>query len=52
MPVVANEATNYGYEAEDRHFLRAVPRLRAPVLKALTQPFRSRMRIFGFVIQT
>jgi predicted dehydrogenase len=23
MPVVANEASAYGYEAEDRHFVRA-----------------------------
>jgi predicted dehydrogenase len=32
MPVVANEAAAYGYEAEDRHFVRAFLKNETPVL--------------------
>jgi predicted dehydrogenase len=32
MPVVANEAAAYGYEAEDRHFVRVFLGKEAPVL--------------------
>src|SRR5437870_11061439 len=32
MPVVANEAAAYGYEAEDRHFVRAFLGLEPPAL--------------------
>jgi len=32
MPVVANEAAAYGYEAEDRHFVRAFLKNEKPVL--------------------
>jgi predicted dehydrogenase len=32
MPVVANEAVAYGYEAEDRHFVRAFQGKEAPLL--------------------
>ena len=32
MPVVANEAAAYGYEAEDRHFVRAFLGLEPPRL--------------------
>ena len=32
MPVVANEAAAYGYEAEDRHFVRAFLRAKEPPL--------------------
>ena len=32
MPVVANEAAAYGYEAEDRHFVRAFLRNEKPAL--------------------
>ena len=32
MPVVANEAAAYGYEAEDRHFVRAFLGLEEPLL--------------------
>jgi predicted dehydrogenase len=32
MPVVANEAAAYGYEAEDRHFARAFLRGETPLL--------------------
>src|SRR5262252_7149048 len=32
MPVVANEAAAYGYEAEDRHFVRAFLRNETPAL--------------------
>jgi predicted dehydrogenase len=32
MPVVANEAAAYGYEAEDRHFVRAFRRKEKPAL--------------------
>src|SRR5215467_9282838 len=32
MPVVANEAAAYGYEAEDRHFVRAFLKGETPVL--------------------
>jgi predicted dehydrogenase len=32
MPVVANEAAAYGYEAEDRHFVRAFLGKEQPML--------------------
>ena len=32
MPVVANEAAAYGYEAEDRHFVRAFLKNERPAL--------------------
>src|SRR3989442_16028371 len=32
MPVVANEAAAYGYEAEDRHFVRAFLKTERPAL--------------------
>ena len=32
MPVVANEAAAYGYEAEDRHFVRAFLGKEKPLL--------------------
>ena len=32
MPVVANEAVAYGYEAEDRHFVRAFLGKETPLL--------------------